>query len=346
MKDSDEYLDNSYVATYVVAEKQSGIRLDHFLKLNYRKRSREKIKKAILEGSISIERDELSPFAIGKLKSSLQLLAGDQVLVVSEKRPEPEVSFDFKIIFEDDHLLVINKPGNLPVHPAGRYFFNTLLVHLRTYGHRPDAAPDASGDRDYYLPHRIDKETSGILVLTKDSVSCSKLVGQFAKRQTKKKYLAIVHGTPPESFTVDAPLDRSTSSAISVKMEVKKEGGYPSHTDFKRLGVYGQFSLVECYPKTGRQHQIRVHLEHAGHPIVGDKLYGMPEAESLNYFEHKHLSPEALARLMIPRHALHAAGITFEHPITGLDVSFESALPPDLANFLVSSPAIGHPVSS
>ncbi|MGK5086629.1 RluA family pseudouridine synthase [Bdellovibrionota bacterium FG-2] len=339
MKQSDEYLDDSYVVTLIVAEKQSGIRLDHFLKLHHRKRSREKVQKAIFEGSISIERRELSTFAIGKLKPSLQLLSGDRVYVVSEKRPEPEVSFDYRIIFEDDHLLVLDKPGNLPVHPAGRYFFNTLLVHLRTYGHRPNLP----ADREYFLPHRIDKETSGILVLTKNRDSCAMLVSQFAKRQTKKRYLAIVHGTPPESFVIDAALDRSTHSAISVKMEVQKEGGQASLTEFRRLGVYGLFSLVECFPKTGRQHQIRVHLEHAGHPIVGDKLYGMPENESLNYFERKQLTPEALARLMIPRHALHAAGICFEHPITGLEVSFASGLPPDLALFLSTSLANAHP---
>jgi 23S rRNA pseudouridine1911/1915/1917 synthase len=116
------------------------------------------------------------------------------------------------------------------------------------------------------------------------------------------------------------------------------EGGQASFTSFKRMRISGDFSLVECYPRTGRQHQIRVHLEAAGFPIVGDKLYGIPEAEALRFYERSHLTPEAEARLLLPRHALHAAGIEFEHPRTGEPIEFRSPLPPDLTAFLENPP--------
>jgi 23S rRNA pseudouridine1911/1915/1917 synthase len=127
---------------------------------------------------------------------------------------------------------------------------------------------------------------------------------------------------------------------IELKMMLAPEsdGGQSALTRFKRLGVYenqyGKFSLVECFPKTGRQHQIRVHLEAAGHPIAGDKLYGIPEDEALRFYERQHLSAEAKAKIILPRHALHAAGIRFTHPLTGKQMDITSDLPDDLTLFL------------
>lgn len=326
--------ENHYLVTHTV--ERTGIRLDAFLKLRYRKRSREAIKRAIDEGSITIVRTQGPHVSVGKLKASTQLIAGDQVMVLSERKSEPPVCFDYKIIYEDEAILVIEKPANLPVHPAGRYFFNTLLVHLRTQGHRDPL----KAEREYFLVHRIDKETSGILVLAKRREDCTHLTRQFADRSTEKGYLAIVHGETPETFKVDLPLMRSNNSVIELKMmtATEAEGGAPSLTEFRRVGVYtnphGTFSLVECFPKTGRQHQIRVHLDAVGHPIVGDKLYGMPESEALRFYERSHLTPEAQARLILPRHALHAAWIRFIHPVTRLPIKFESKLPEDLQRFL------------
>jgi 23S rRNA pseudouridine1911/1915/1917 synthase len=337
MKSTDHFSsENHYIVTHTVDRGFTGTRLDAFLKDRYRKRSREVLKRAIEDGSISILRRQGPHLQVGKLKPSTQLIEGDEVQVLSERKPEPEVSFDYQVLFEDDVLFVISKPANLPVHPAGRYFFNTLLVHLKTQGHRNPL----KAEREYFLVHRIDKETSGILVLAKEKEVCTHLTQQFAERQTEKRYLAIVHGVPPEEFAVDVPLMRNTRSLIELKMVVasENEGGQTAYTRFKRLGVYenrwGTFSLVECFPKTGRQHQIRVHLDHAGHPIVGDKLYGMPEEEALRYYERSHLSPEAQARIILPRHALHAAGIRFTHPVTEKPVEFSADLPPDLKQFL------------
>jgi 23S rRNA pseudouridine1911/1915/1917 synthase len=326
-KSEDEYL-----VTHTVDRYQTGIRLDAFLKERYRKRSREVLKRAIDEGCITLQRNQSPHLSVGRLKPSTQLIAGDEVLVLSERKPEPPVSFDYTILYEDEVLFIINKPANLPVHPAGRYFFNTLLVHLRTQGH----LTPLKAQREYFLVHRIDKETSGVLVLAKERSVCAKLSRQFADRTTEKRYLAVVRGLTPESFSVDKGIKRSTTSRVELKMTTatEEEGGQPAFTHFERLGVYGDFSLVECFPKTGRQHQIRLHLDSVGHPIVGDKLYGMDEDEAFRFFERQFISPEAEAKLLLPRHALHAAGIRFEHPITGLRVDFSSPLPADLQKFL------------
>jgi 23S rRNA pseudouridine1911/1915/1917 synthase len=335
MKSSENVTDNHYLVTYSV--RQNGIRLDAFLKEHYRTRSREQLKRAIDEGAVTIERAQSPHLTLGRLKPSMQLISGDEVLVLTERKPEPEVCFDYRVIHEDKVLFVIDKPPNLPVHPAGRYFFNTLTTHLKTEGHKNPLRAEI----DYYLVHRIDKETSGILVLCKEKVAGAHLTAQFAARTTEKFYLAIAKGIAPEEFEITLAMKRSTVSAISLKMMLatEEEGGQSASTKFKRLSthrhpIHGDFSVVQCFPKTGRQHQIRVHLEAAGHPIVGDKLYGMPEAEALRYYEKNHLTPEAEARLIIKRHALHAAGIRFEHPVSGEMMDFRSPFPADLQGFL------------
>ncbi|MGK5083382.1 RluA family pseudouridine synthase [Bdellovibrionota bacterium FG-1] len=330
--DSDFRTPDEYVVTHTVDRNQTGIRLDSFLKERYRRRSRETLKRAIDAGSIAVERNQGPHVSVGRLKPSTQLIGGDEVLVVSERKPEPEVDFNYRILYEDDVLFIICKPANLPVHPAGRYFFNTLLVHLRTQGH----LTPLKAEREYFLAHRIDKETSGVLVLTKDRAACAHITRQFADRMTQKRYLAITHGIAPESFTVDQAMKRSTVSKVELKMMIspEAEGGQTAFTQFKRLSIHGQFSLVECLPKTGRQHQIRLHLESAGHPIVGDKLYGIDEDEAFRFFERQFISAEAQAKLLLPRHALHAAAIEFEHPLTGIRMEFSAPLPEDLQAFL------------
>jgi len=326
-----------YLVTHSVGHGQQGIRLDAFLKERYSRRSREQIKRAIDSGAVTLKREQSPHLSVGKLKPSSQLIPGDEVLVLSERKPEPEVNFNYRILFEDDVLFVIEKPANLPVHPSGRFFFNTLLIHLKTEGHKNPL----KSEREYFLVHRIDRETSGVLVLAKTREACADLTRQFAERKTEKTYLAIVRGVAPETFEVDQPMCRATKSLISLKMAVtpEDEGGQQAFTAFKRLEVHGGYSLVECYPKTGRQHQIRVHLDHAGFPIVGDKLYGLPESEAFRFYDRKHLTPEAEARLLLPRHALHAAGIRFRHPVSGKMIDFRCELPEDLKGFLRNPPS-------
>lgn len=326
MKNSEFLSPDHYLVTYRVDPKQGGWRLDRFICAQVKYRSREKVKQSIENGSIRIERMQGPHLSVGRLKPSTPLLAGDSVLILSEKKSEPEVNFRYKVLFEDEALLVIDKPANLPVHPAGRYFFNTLLTQLRNEG------------RNVYLPHRIDKETSGVLVTTKTPETCTDLVNQFSERLPQKKYIAIAQGVAPERFTVDVPLSRSDISLIELKMmpTTLAAGGQPALTHFQRKEVRGAYSLLECFPKTGRQHQIRVHLEHAGHPIVGDKLYGRDEKKSLPYYERRKIDAWIEEDLLLPRHALHADSIQFEHPLTREKIEFHAELPEDLDRFFKS----------
>lgn len=311
----EELTENTYLAIHEVGSQEQGMRLDAYLKQVLNKRSREQIKKAIETGKITLERKQ--NLELGKLKPSISLLAGDKVQVLSERGYEPSVDFNYQILFEDNHLFVIDKPPNLPVHPAGKYFFNTLTTHLKTQGHKTPLLIN----RDYFLVHRIDKETSGVLVLAKDKVTCAHLTNQFFERTTSKKYLAIVHGITQNTFVVDEPMKKDEFSELKVKMRVAADG-LSALTEFRRLDVFKNFSLLECFPKTGRQHQIRVHLAHTGHPIVGDKIYGVVGKETL-----------------LPRHALHAASLHLVHPATGKKLEFSSPLPEDLKKFL-SSPLL------
>jgi len=363
---------NQYLVKYSVGHTQAGIRLDRFLMARYRKRSREQLKKAIDSGAITISREGGKHLNLGRIKPSIPLQIGDVVHVLSRRAKEPEVNFNYQLLFEDDSILVINKPPNLPVHPAGRFFFNTLIVHLKTKGF----TNDTESTNDFYLVHRIDKETSGVLLLAKTKEACNNLTAQFRNRETDKYYLAIARGTPAQDqFDVEAPLGKNPESPIGLKMYERPEsmGGLSAHTHFEKIETRGDYTLLACFPRTGRQHQIRVHADIAGLPLLGDKLYGMSEKDCLVMLDHHRdlrleemsaadeesvsdeLSPEELElveegedtadkpvnlryqqivnSLIIPRHALHAAGLRFKHPATGADMVFESGLPDDLREF-------------
>ncbi len=333
-----KYEPTSFTLIHEVEPEEAGLRLDHFLKLQYKRRSREQIQQVIEEGAIKIVRKA----QVGKLRPNSKVLLGDEVHVTSIKKPEPPVNFDYKILYEDDVLLVIDKPSNLPVHPAGRYFFNTLLTHLRTNGHKTPM----KANEDYYLVHRIDKETSGVLLMAKKSEICAHLTEQFASRTTQKKYLAIVKGLTPLEFKNDRPLKRALHSKVELKMSAvdhETPEALTASTTFRRLETHskagggysdGDYSLIECLPHTGRQHQIRVHLDDLGHAIVGDKLYGIDENLASTFFERSYISAELEAKLILPRHALHAYWLSVEHPITGKRIEFKSELPDDLRGFL------------
>lgn len=319
---------NYFALTFRMDACENGKRLDSFLKDFYKGRSREEVKRAIQSGRVTITRGGGPHHVAGKLKPSTMVLPLDEVVLRSERKPEPEVSFEYQILHQDADLTIINKPGNLPVHPAGRFYFHTLLVHLRTNGFTKPFDPK----EDFFLCHRIDRETSGLLAMANNKESAAVLTEQFAKRTTQKIYLAVVKGHPPDQFSNSLPLKRDPSARVKLQMTTtspEDPEGLSAHTDFISKERWGGFTLVECKPKTGRQHQIRVHLAQMGFPIVGDKLYGLTPEESFRYFEHRFLSAEAQHRLILPRHALHAHRITFTHPRTLEAVSFEAPVPPD-----------------
>lgn len=318
-----------YILIYALPT--SYARLDTFLNQQGLPRSRHQIQTAIVEGLVEIKRQAIHKHRpLGRIRPSTSLLAGDEVWVKTQRKPEPPVAWNYRFLHEEKSFVLVDKPGNLPVHPAGRYFFHTLLTHLEQHPEH--------GKQAWFPVHRLDRETSGLLVLAKESRACAKLVAQFASRQVQKKYLALVRGECPLAFDITAPLGHCKHSAIHLKM-VSSTEGLPAETAFSRLQLFehpehGCFSLVACFPKTGRQHQIRAHLDLAGHPIVGDKLYGLPEEEALHFYETGKHRPATQAKLLLPRHALHASELGLKHPETGETLTFSSPLPEDLTQFI------------
>jgi len=235
---------------------------------------------------------------------------GDQIRYLPDPRPEPKVSKSYRILFEDDDLLAVHKPAHLPVHPSGRYYRNTLLLMLLE--ERKEQLDNAS----LRIIHRLDRETSGVILFGKGKTAAAALAGQFESRLVRKAYLAVVHGKPREDrFLIDAPIGRDTRSLIRKAMTVTADG-QPARTGVKVLRRGGDHSLLLARPYTGRLHQIRVHLRHAGFPVLGDKVYGLDPGLFLR-FVGSTLTDGDRRRLMWRRQALHAWKLRFSHPRDG-----------------------------
>lgn len=231
------------------------------------------------------------------------------------------VGTDYRVVHEDEHILVVDKPAPLPVHPAGSYGDLNLLALLRK-------DPRWRGLR-LRTPHRLDAETSGLLVLAKTPEAGRSLGRQFGEGRVRKRYLAVTHGRPPqERGTVRQPLG---SVRMGFVVRVADPAGEPAETRWRLLATDGRYSLLEAEPVTGRTHQIRIHLALLGCPIVGDKLYPDP-SRYRRYVVHG-LDDGLLAELLLPRLALHAWRLGLDHPASGVPAEYVSPLPEPLASF-------------
>jgi len=235
---------------------------------------------------------------------------------------EPAVDPSYEVLFEDDHLLAVSKSGNLPVHAGGKYIRHTLISLLRE-----------RWGRELRLAHRLDRETSGVVLLAKDAAAARALERQFHQRRVHKLYLAVLRGETPPEWTVDAALARREPAEPPYFRVVDAAAGKPSLTRFRRRAVgsaaAGTVSLVEAEPVTGRTNQIRVHAAHAGYPVLGDKIYGVPE-ELAREFVAAGETPQLLAAAGAARHLLHCARLALEHPRTGMAFVAEAPLPGDI----------------
>jgi len=269
--------------------------------------------------------------AMGKVKvndvqasSGQPLRAGDEVAYTTNSWEEPEVNPNYRVVFEDEALLVVSKPAPLPVHAIGAYFRNTLVQLLRR--DRPEA-------RDFHLVHRLDSETSGLLLLVKDAKYLKGLQKQWSGKTVQKTYQAMVFGQfQTEDLKVDAPIGKKKGSPVRMKLAVHGEEPKDSITEFKLLERKGNFSRLQVRPLTGRTHQIRVHLEHLGFPIVGDKLYSGNDETFLHFYDND-WDDWLKERVLLPRLALHAYRLEFPHPVSGERVVLEDPLSEDLSNF-------------
>jgi 23S rRNA pseudouridine1911/1915/1917 synthase len=207
------------------------------------------------------------------------------------------------IIHEDERLLILNKPAGLVCHPTKGDEYSSLVGRVRLYL-----------QADYHLINRLDRETSGIVVIGKEDRAARLLRRAWESRGVRKTYLAIVHGHPAvDSQTISAPLGRDLDSHVAIKDRVI-ETGLPAETTWKMLRRFFRddqpFSLLEVQPHSGRKHQIRIHLSHIGHPIVGDKIYGADENLYIDFIADR-LTPAQRAQLILPHHALHAQSLEF-----------------------------------
>ncbi len=308
--------DDSVTSVFTVRPDLAGLRLDLWL--------REELPRLTRTRASAIC-DDLAYTADGRrLRPSHRVRSGEVVAIYRPAWEEPAAPRDLPIVYEDQDLLAVDKPAGLPVHPTARYYRNTVTSIL---------AERFPGER-IVLAHRIDRDTSGVLLAARTSEAERSLKAAFADRRVRKTYLAIVHGSPHEDrFTVDAPLCLE-GGAVSVRMCVRSEseGGAASVTRFEVLSRGEGFALIAAHPETGRQHQIRVHLAHAGFALVGDKLYAHGDEVFLRCLDAPP-DDELRAELLLDRHALHAAAVEFAHPRSGSTLRIEAAMAPDMESF-------------
>jgi 23S rRNA pseudouridine1911/1915/1917 synthase len=290
-----------------VNRKEAGARLDTFLAGRFVQFTRSRIKNLINEGMARVN---------GKpAKAGLKLSIGDAVEL---DVPEPKQPFakpeeiPLDIVYEDGSLLVINKSRGLVVHPAAGNESGTLVNALLS--HCGDLSGIA-GELQPGIVHRLDKDTTGLLVVAKNDKAHLSLSKQIAEKSARRIYLALVEGNVAEEHgRVDAPLGRSKADRKKIAVVI---GGRPAATEYSVLERFGSCTLVECRLETGRTHQIRVHMKHIGHPVVGDPVYGV----------RKQL-------FNVDGQLLHAARLEFTHPETGERVQFKAPMPEDFQRVL------------
>ncbi len=321
--------DDAILRIIRVPPESQGMRLDRFLSGELRATSRTRAQ-AIIEASAF-------SWDGRRLRASERVRGEQQVVLWRPALDEEPAPHAIEVIFEDEQLLVVNKPPMMTVHPTARHHRHTVIKQL-----------EESRPGEYLsLIHRLDRETSGVLLIAKSKEADSKFKIQMEQRSRKaaraaergetslgeadKSYYAITWGIPPEGL-IDAPLD-ADPSPLRVKMMVAERGaGLAARTGVTVLATTGNYALIRCDLFTGRQHQIRVHLSHLGTPIVGDKLYG-PDERLLARGADRELTEDDERALELPRHALHAAIYRLDHVFSGKRLVFAAPMPSDLEEF-------------
>ncbi len=296
-----------------------GWRLDRALASALPELSRERIKALMSEGQVRRGDGVLFRDPAAKARAG-------ECFAIEVPAPRPlhneAQDLDLAVVFEDEHLIVIDKPAGMVVHPAAGNFDGTLVNAL--LHHCGGSLSGIGGVARPGIVHRIDKDTSGLLVAAKNDQAHEGLTKQFAAHSIDRRYKAIVAGLPsPSSGTVDAPLARS--DANRKKIAIVREGrGKRAVTHYRLVGALRESALVECRLETGRTHQVRVHMASIGNPLLGDPVYGRTRPA------HR----EILKRLGFERQALHAARLGFVHPVNSNALAFDSEMPADMQELL------------
>ncbi len=307
----------------VVGPAEEGRRLDAVLAARWSDLSRSRWQELVRSGHVTVNGRGAKPSRAAR--------AGDRVAVRLPPPPasrlEP-VAMDLHVVYEDDALLVVDKPAGLVVHPGAGNLSRTL-AHGLLHRH-PELAAVGGADRPGIV-HRLDKGTSGLLLVAKSEVARQRLARALARREIHRTYLALVWGRPrPPEGRIEAPVGRDPRDRRRMAVV---PGGRPAATRYRTLETGGWASLLECSLETGRTHQIRVHLRQIGHPVVGDETYGGGPTRALNAPPAaRRLAREATGGLLRP--ALHAFRLAFSHPVSESPIALESPLPEDLLRVL------------
>ena len=301
---------------------QSALRVDKFLMNMIENATRNKIQQAAEKGSILVNDVPV--------KSNYKVKAGDVVRLVLphptyEQLLTPE-NIPLDIVYEDDQLLVINKPAGMVVHPGHGNYSGTLVNAL---AYHFENLPMNSSERPG-LVHRIDKDTSGLLVVAKTDFAMAYLTKQFAEKTSEREYIALVWGNIEEDEgTVEGNIGRHDTNRMQMEVHSDEEKGKPAITHYKVLERFGYVTLVSCQLETGRTHQIRVHMKHIGHTLFNDERYGGDSIlKGTTFTKYKQFVDNCFK--VLPRQALHAKTLGFEHPITKEFLRFDSTIPQDL----------------
>ncbi len=331
--------------TITVAAEFAGQRLDQFLASQLPDTSRARVQQVIAEEKALVN-------GAAAVKPSLKLRGGEEISVLGDPVLPPlravaeNIALD--VIYEDADLAVVNKPAGMMVHAGAGATDDernrgTLVNALL---HRFGKLSDVGGELRPGIVHRLDKETSGLIVIAKNDVAHRKLATQFSGRKVKKRYIALVHGRlAKESGTVNAPISRDLVRRIRMTTKGREGRAAVTHYEVRQRieSPYGKFTLLEVRIETGRTHQIRVHMSSIGHPVVGDTLYGAPRELRATKVRGAGNSKGEVPKL--ERNFLHAESIEFAHPTTGEPVAFRAPLPEELEVFwekLVGQPLLSH----
>ncbi len=298
---------------FVVEPECHGWRLDRFLQKRIPRLSRERVQR-VIRGDCWVDGRDGKP--------SLAVRSGQEVVFRRPAPTEPEVPRTLPILYADDDLYALDKPAGIAMHPTAKFHHSTVTAVLR----------ELFVGEALQITHRLDLETSGVMLVARNLAAAIALKRAFARRLVEKRYLALVHGALEGEGVIDQPLGPH-GGIVRVKMAVVV-AGLPAVTAWRAIERRGEHTLVECWPKTGRQHQIRAHLDWLGHPVVGDKLY----PDERIFADYQDRGWEAVAeRLPLHRQALHASWIRFPHPRTGAAVEVKSPWPESLAGALAGA---------
>jgi 23S rRNA pseudouridine1911/1915/1917 synthase len=331
LEDINEASDDLYERMNIKVDKgQEPMRIDKFLVQRIENASRNKVQQAIQAGRVLVNNKIVQP--------NHKIKPQDEIIVYSDKETQGEKvipeKIDLNIFYEDDDVMIINKPAGLVVHPASGNYSGTLLNGIAYYLQQKNNSINEETLPRFGLVHRIDKNTSGLMVLAKTEKAVTSLAKQFFNHTVKRQYMALVWGDMINNEgTVVAHVGRHQRFRKLFDAYPEGEHGKEAITHYKVLEHFGYTSLLQCVLETGRTHQIRVHMQHIGHPLFSDDTYGGDKiVKGTVYSKYKQFVENCF--VICPRQALHAKTIGFIHPTTGKEVLFESELPDDMKNLI------------